>query len=350
MQGVYFNYPTTVMATPAQVPATGLQYTPPLHLQGGTEDMTIQSPAVTDPTKSQFSKDCSSERRDLPQICRSIDNAADCRRVRLDSCSMQYTNDVFYQNGAAPVAPSHFVFPASLHHNTPTTHSIHPVLGSKTGFSIPQSPNLMTNSQFANFVQSPGFAYPSGLPTPVTPAAEPAIANNGGRTVNRSGEVSEVTRGSYFQSPFKKFVRFTGSPSTESRFPLGAPPSAHRKQFPPNPRTNNQNWKRRDQGANKVNNRRPSESKGGFYMAGERFGQKVQPEEPNKDVESVTPPIRKVKIFFFEFLSSFAITKIFAVDYCLPIFNIYVTHMEFQNCFAQKFFYICKHKTHTSNI
>ena len=208
----------------------------------------------------------------------------------------------------------------------------------------------MTNSQFANFVQSPGFAYPSGLPTPVTPAAEPAIANNGGRTVNRSGEVSEVTRGSYFQSPFKKFVRFTGSPSTESRFPLGAPPSAHRKQFPPNPRTNNQNWKRRDQGANKVNNRRPSESKGGFYMAGERFGQKVQPEEPNKDVESVTPPIRKVKKFFFEFLSSFAITKIFAVDYCLPIFNIYVTHMEFQNCFAQKFCYICKHKTHTSNI
>jgi hypothetical protein len=81
---------------------------------------------------------------------------------------------------------------------------------------------------------------------------------------------------SYFTSPFKRFTRFSGTPSP-TRYPMRSPSYRHNASAsrPSNPR--------------KFNYANDAENKSSWYKAGARFGQQKRNKEPIISAASTTP-------------------------------------------------------------
>jgi len=234
-------------------------------------------------------------------------------------------------------AHQQFIFPAHLPPLTPITPSVDPALGSKTGYIVPHTPNMMTNSQFFHFaqVESPICnTRPAGNNCFAKPRSSEAGGDglvkirNSDSPKLRKASVSSADNSRLLQNtPFKRFHKYTGQPFVRCRFPMPSLPPRRFKSQPTyrsmgqhggNSRGGlhysphhgdgggaaGQNFPgvrfssgapaiglaQRNGSLSKLDSprfnapplRRPrkySDSKGGFYKAGDKFGKKVQKDD-----------------------------------------------------------------------
>jgi len=213
----------------------------------------------------------------------------------------------FYYTNYPAAAGQQIFFPSHGNPpNTPITPSVEPNQGSKYGCIVPQTPNTMTNAQFFNYAhQSPGYqgAVPrsserSDAGTGDDKSFTKDKENSGGMVIPKEqADQQEKSRGVLFNSPFKRFTIFEGTPAI-NRFPLQKVPyRLPRRTFVAPPRSGHayrprQNLPPRHAAASSPRiHQRPrknSDSKAGFYKAGDRWGQKSQ--EGDGVVPKTPPP------------------------------------------------------------
>jgi hypothetical protein len=172
---------------------------------------------------------------------------------------------------------------------TPITPSIEPVQGSKTGFTVPHTPNTMTSTQFQfNYAKSPV----SSDQTSSNCVSSYTRAHKDLDESEFSVEVAKPKKDrSYLNSQFKQFVSFNGQPC-RNRFPLWNAPGARNQQHgnrrPTTSYTASPCQGRKSSGfqslvhpptnISPIKFRMPRRSytndKGGFYKAGDGFGKK----------------------------------------------------------------------------